>query len=626
MKKISYVLIILIVAILLIKIPTIKNKNNKSNKTNNINEMVSNMTNEEKIAQMLMISFRKKESTDINYDNIKNALSAYNYAGVILFAENTPDIESSIKFVDFLQNANKDNKSRLLIAIDQEGGYVTRLGIGTSMPGNMALGATNNPKYAYEAGKIIGKELKALGINTNFAPVVDINSNQGNTVIGVRSFSDDADTVTNFGEQLMKGLQSENIITSLKHFPGHGDTITDTHNGLAIVNKTYDELKQVELKPFQKLTSSDIVMTAHIQFPKIDETTYVSKKDNNTYTLPATLSKKILTDILRNDLGYEGIIVTDALDMKAISENFGLVDASIRAINAGADILLMPFTYDSEVNELKEYVKNLALKVGNEINEENVNNSVKRILKLKEEKGLLEKYDSFNLEESIKNAKNIVSSKENHDKQFEITKKAITMIKNENNVLPLNGDDKTVILYQYSSHIEAVNNALSMLKEEGSIKNSDNISIYPFNSDNLNETKSNINGAKNVILINSLYNASSLSSSSLDKMNEIIDYVHKNNGKAIFMSTHLPYDVTRFNSADAIVLTYLANGIKFNLNDYEKEIPKYGPNVISGIYMLFTKKENMSGVLPINIYSLDNNNNITNKLLYERGFGLTYKN
>ena len=122
-----------------------------------------------------------------------------------------------------------------------------------------------------------------------------------------------------------------------------------------------------------------------------------------------------------------------------------------------------------------------------------------------------------------------------------------------------------------------------------------------------------------------MYDVSSLKDSLFDKMNEIIDYVHKNNGRVIFMSTNLPYDVAKFNSADAVVLTYLSNGIRFNINDYEKEIPKYGPNVISGFYMLFTKKENMSGVLPVNIYSLDNDNNISNNILYERGFSLTYK-
>ena len=173
------------------------------------------MTNEDKIAQMLMISFRKPPNGDINYDNIKDILSSYNYAGVILFSENTPDTETAIKFVDYLQNANKNNNTRLLIAIDQEGGYVTRLGIGTNMPGNMALTATNNIDNAYEAAKIIGKELKSLGINTNFAPVVDVNSNPSNPVIGIRSFSDDAKTVSSYGLQFMKGLQSENIITSL---------------------------------------------------------------------------------------------------------------------------------------------------------------------------------------------------------------------------------------------------------------------------------------------------------------------------------------------------------------------------------------------------------------------------
>ena len=605
--------------------------NNVYAMTSKVDTILSQMSNEDKIAQMIMPSFRKQPGVNINEDNIKDIISTYNFAGVILYAENTPDIESTIRFVDLLQNANKNNYSRLLISIDQEGGYVTRLGIGTKMPGNMALTATNNSNYAYNSAKIIGSELKVLGINTNFAPVVDVNSNPSNPVIGIRSFSDDANTVATYSEKFMQGLQSEGIITSLKHFPGHGDTKTDTHTGLAIINKTYDELKQSELIPFQKLINSgtDMIMTAHIEFPNIETDTYVSKKDGNTYTLPATLSKKILTDILRNDMGYNGIIVTDALDMAAISSQFGIEDASIRAINAGVDILLMPYTYDSQINEFKAYIQSLASKIGTEINEDNVNASVRRILKLKEEKGLLEEYDNPNLEEKITNAKNIVSSKENHNEEFEIAKKSITMIKNDDNVLPINSEDKTVILYEYGSHIEAVNNAIRLLKKDGNDINEENISVYPFYKNNqlpLDEVKEAVKDAKNVVMIRSSYGNADLKDPDVDKMNELIDYVHEKGGKVIAMSTQLPYDIVKFKNADALVLTYFANGIWINLDDYEKELPSYGPNVMAGIYMLFTQKDNMNGVLPVNIYNLDDNNNYTNELLYQRGFGLKYLN
>ena len=624
MKKINSIHVLLLSIFLFLQLLPIE----VFAESSRVDEILLSMSNEDKIAQMIMPSFRKQSGVSINEDNIQDLLSTYGFAGVILFAENIPDIDSTMRFVQMLQDANQNHPSRLFIATDQEGGYVTRLSIGTSMPGNMALAATNHPDYAYQAAKVMGKELKAMGINVDFAPVVDVNSNPSNPVIGIRSFSDDPFVVSRFGEKFMEGLQSEGISTSLKHFPGHGDTSVDTHTGLSIIYKNYDELKNMELIPFQKLVQSgtDMIMTAHIQYPNIEKETYVSIKDGNTYTLPATLSKTILTDILRGDMGYQGVVVTDALDMKSISDNFTLVDASMKAINAGSDILLMPFTYDSQKEELKSYIQTLANKIGTEISLERVNESVRRILTLKEKKGLLEEFDSSSVEDKIQNAKNIISTRESHNEEFEIAKKAITMIKNDHNVLPLKSSDKTIVFYEYSSHIEAVHNAINILKEKEGIDF--DISLYPFyNSDgelDLEDLKNQVKGYKNVIMIHSLYGTSGLSDPDLVKMDELIDYVHNIQGNVIFYSTHLPYDAVKFMKADSIVLSYLANGIRFQISDYEKEIPKYGSNVIAGIYMMLTTKENMNGVLPVHLYEIDSNHQYTSKVLYERGFGLKY--
>lgn len=595
-----------------------------------VDEILASMSNEEKIAQMIMPSFRKSSKIDIDYDSIKNILASNGYAGVVLFSENTPDVESTMRFIDLLQDANSGHDTRLLISIDQEGWYVTRLWIWTTTPGNMALAATNNPVNAYDAAKIIGKELKLLGINTNFAPVVDVNSNPSNPIIGIRSFSDDPEIVSSYAEEYMNWLHSEWIISSLKHFPWHGDTQTDTHTSLSIVEKVYDDLKAEELKPFQDLIHHgvEMIMTAHIIYPNIETETYISKKDGNSYVLPATLSKKILIDILRKDMWFSGLIVSDALGMAAISEQFEKVDASVRAINAWVDILLMPFEYNYNNNDFNDYIHTLASKLGKEINEDNVNESVRRILTLKEKKWLFESYDNSNLEANILNAKNSISSKENHSKELEIAKKAITMIKNDNNALPLNSEDKTVILYEYSSHIESVNNAVSLLKKDGVVIKEDNISLYPlkdgkwvFSIDNI---KWKLVGAKNVIIIHSLYNSSDLNNSIFGWIDSIIDYVHNQWNKVIIMSTQLPYDVVKFKNADAIVLTYFANWIKYSLDNYEKEFPKYWPNVIAGIYQLFSSTTNMNGVLPVDIYDVDSDNNFTNEVVYKRGFWLNY--
>ena len=597
---------------------------------NYVDEILTSMSNEEKITQMIMPAFRKSSKVEINNESIKDIISSHWYAGVTLFTENAPDIESTIRYVDLLQNANSGHETRLLIAIDQEGGYVTRLWIWTSTPGNMALTATDNPNSAYNAAKIIGKELKILWINTDFAPVVDVNSNASNPIIGIRSFSDDPETVSTYAEQYMNWLHSEWIISTLKHFPWHGDTKTDTHTNLAIVEKTYDELKNTELIPFQHLINHGIemIMTAHIIYPNIENETYISKKDGNTYTLPATLSKKFLTDILRKDMWYTGLIVTDSLWMAAISEQFEKIDTSIKAINAWVDILLLPFEYNYNKDDFENYIQTLASKIGKEISEDNVNSSVRKILELKEKKGLLEPYDNQNLEENIKNAKDIVSSKENHNEELEIAKKAVTMIKNNNNTLPINTEEKTVILYEYATHANSINNAITLLKNDGNIINESNIKLLPLKNNewaiDLENIKTSIKEANNVIIIDTLYETIDLNEPLFEQINDIIKYVQNEWNKAIIMSTQLPYDVTKFKDADAIVLTYLANWIRFNLEEYEKELPKYWPNVIAGIYQMFSKTTNMNGVLPVDIYDIDNNNKFTNEIIYKRGFWLKY--
>lgn len=602
-------------------------------KSVDIDSIVLSMSKKEKIAQMIMPAFRKYNGSDVETINtdIENLFSNYNFAGVILYGENAKTAEGTIKLIDSMQRANKDNLSRLLISIDQEGGYVNRLGQSTGMPGNMALAATGNVSNSYESAKIIGQELSALGIDIDFAPVVDINSNPENPIIGVRAFSDDPNIVATYGEQFMKGLQSQGVITSLKHFPGHGDTSEDTHKKMIISDKNYNQLKQNELIPFQRLINSgtEMVMISHIQYPNIDSTKYTSKFDNQEYTLPASLSKKIITDILRSDMGFKGIVVSDSMDMGAISNNFEILDASVLAINAGVDILLTPFVpqNSADFTAFKKYIDDLASKVGNEISEEKVNESVKKILTLKKEKGLLEKYDSSKLDSKIANAKNVVSSKSNHDKEFEMAKDSMTLLKNDNNLLPLNENDKTLILYAYESHFKAIENALDLLIRNNKISSKENISIMDF-TDDMNKIKDEISNVDNVVIINAMYNytsgASSFTGFVAKMIDEIINYANSNMVSTVFLSTHLPYDTARFSNADAIIATYLSNGIRFNLSDYEELIPVYGPSVMSGIYKIFEKKGSINGKLPVNVYSVDSEKNLTSNVLYKRGYGLNY--
>ncbi|MBR3152922.1 MAG: beta-hexosaminidase [Clostridia bacterium] len=597
-------------------------------------EILDGMTTEEKISQMLMPTFRIYDGenvTELN-EQLEDLIARRGFGGIILFSENNNSTEQTVKLIDSIQKANIKNEDRteLLISVDQEGAGVTRLADGTQGPGNMALGATGDSNNAYEMGIIIGTELSAIGYNTDFAPVVDVNSNPSNPVIGVRSFSDDPAVVADFGSEFMKGLESKDIIASLKHFPGHGDTSVDSHTGLPKIDKSYDELKQNEFVSFQKCINdgAEMIMTAHIQYPQIETEKYTSIKDGSEIELPATLSKKIITDILRNDLGYNGVVVTDAMNMQAISDNFSKLDSAKLAINAGVDLILMPVNVSgaSGIAELDQYIRDVAALVDNgTISLDNVNNAVLRILTLKENNGLLNKYECSNLQEKIDNAKNVVGSKTNHDKEWEISKKSITLVKNDNNFLPIINSDKTVILVPYANEVLSGEYAISKLKEDGIISDDMDISVYLIRNKELSEIQENIKDAKNVILITEQYSQSGLAGSSYVNVDKIIDYVHEQGNKIACISCYLPYDVARIQKADSILLAYSSNGM-YTLPDFSSgSVQSYGVSIPCGIYTAFDKNA-VLGKLPVNISKLDSNYVYTSELLYQRNFGLQYEN
>lgn len=348
---------------------------------------------DEKIGQMLCLDFRywndgdsQKPVTEIN-DEIRKVIAKYHIGGVILFAQNFVNKEQAKKLIEDLQKTAIDSGNPpLIIAVDQEGGRVERFSFGRERLKNNADIKTS--EEAFEKGKFIATELKDLGINCNFAPVVDINSNPLNPVINVRSFGNNADIVSEFGQKFLEGLHSQNIIGVAKHFPGHGDTSVDSHFELPTVNKTLEELETLELKPFKALVNSgiDMIMTAHIELPQIDQKNAISKKDGSKIYVPATLSKVILKDILREKLDFKGVTISDAMNMKAISENFGECESAKMAINAGIDILLMPVILRSkkDVDKLEELINYIKSSVNNEeISEKDIDQSVERILKLK---------------------------------------------------------------------------------------------------------------------------------------------------------------------------------------------------------------------------------------------------
>ena len=594
-----------------------------------IDELIAQMTLEEKIEQMIILDYSgvpygNEGNNDVTKvpNNVKEYISNNNYGGIILFRDNITGTEQVLRLIsDFQVAATTNNVSRkipLFVCVDQEGGRITRLATGTSMPGNMALGAINDKDVAKEYAAIIGKELYALGFNVDFAPVLDTNNNPSNPIIGVRSFSSDTSRVSKMGEGFIEGLHSEGIISTLKHFPGHGDTGTDSHTGLPMINKSYDDIKSLELIPFKAGIDSgaDMIMTAHIVYPKIENTKYVSKKTGEEISLPATLSKTILTDILRKDLGFNGIIVTDALNMAAISEHFDKKDVVRLALNAGVDILLMPISLASGTKEVDNYVDMIVDLVNSgEISEDKINESVTRILKLKQEKGLLDKTDFEIADAKVKNALSIVGSKENHDKELEIAKKAITLVKGKD-LLPLSKNGKVLILNAYANEKNNIEYAIQILKEQNIIDNQFTYQIDSYEKKSLNDIKGKIDSASIVIIT-----ADSYSRAYFDNNNEkngwqgrfidqAIKEIHSQNKKVVLVSCMLPYDVARYEDADVIICSYGEKAIPNLPIKYDGETPTFGQNMTAAIIKLFSNEE-FNATLPVDVYKLDNNYNYT---------------
>lgn len=280
------------------------------------------------IGQRVVVGFPAPEIPD----ELRELVKRHHVANFILFAENIQDKHQLRNLCDDLQALVKaETGTAALITIDQEGGVVSRLGeYAAVVPSAMCISATGKPQYAYQAGLITARELHALGVNFNLAPCVDINSNSQNPVIGVRSYSDNPETVSLYGAEMIRGLLDGGILCSAKHFPGHGDTAVDSHLGLPKVDKSLAELENCELVPFLAAIKADVpaVMTTHILFPQIEPD-----------LLPATMSRRIITGLLKDRLGFQGLVLSDCMMMQAIQAHYGTVNGIVAAIGAGVDLV-----------------------------------------------------------------------------------------------------------------------------------------------------------------------------------------------------------------------------------------------------------------------------------------------
>jgi len=302
--------------------------------------------------------------------DVASFLKEYKPGGVILFSRNLESVEQMVNLTNGLQACSPH--SPLLISIDQEGGRVSRLPKGfTIFPPCDLLGRCNSTELAYAAAATIAKELRAVGVNMNMAPVLDVNSNPDNPVIGDRAFGATPDVVCELGLATAAGLQDNKVVACGKHFPGHGDTSVDSHKELPVVEASRERLEAVEFPPFRRAVQQGIVsmMTSHVLYRVLDP------------ELPATLSPTIIENFLRQKLQYDGVVLTDDLEMRAIIDHYGIEDAAVRAVLAGCDVLLICKDRDREVAAFKAVEK--AVEAGT-ISPERVDLSVARMTRLKD--------------------------------------------------------------------------------------------------------------------------------------------------------------------------------------------------------------------------------------------------
>lgn len=339
-----------------------------------IEEILSSMSLEEKIYQMFIITPEQLTGASpvtAAGELTRDGLLEYPVGGLIYFEANIASPEQIKEMLDSTQGyANEIEGLPLFLCVDEEGGRVAKVGNNPvfSVKRVPAMQEITSERDAYEAGAAIGDYLSQLGFNVNFAPDADVLTNSRNTVIGDRSFGSDPDAVTRLATSFSAGLHSENILSTFKHFPGHGATEADTHEGFAYTDKTYEELLGAELKPFAAAAENnvDFVMAAHISVPEVT--------GDNT---PCSLSHKMITDILRGELGYQGLVITDALQMGAITQSYTPQEAAALSIQAGVDLLLMPQDLPAAFQGIIE-----AVEAGG-ITEERIDESVRRIIRTK---------------------------------------------------------------------------------------------------------------------------------------------------------------------------------------------------------------------------------------------------
>jgi beta-N-acetylhexosaminidase len=553
------------------------------------------MTLEEKVGQLFIQNVYGKDATTPDARNIPlygvatpaEVVQKYHLGGIIYFAwtdsvQNPPQIAG---LSNGLQKAALSQPSKvripLQIATDQEQGVVTRIGPpATQFPGSMALGAGRSTADARAAAAITGEELRAMGVNVDFAPDADVNVNPLNPVIGTRSFSSRPDLAAAMVGAQVDGYQRDgNVSATAKHFPGHGDTATDSHVAFPVITHTREQWEQIDAPPFRAAIARgiDMIMTAHLSFPALDDSGD-----------PATLSRPVLTGLLRNELGFKGVIVTDSLGMQGVRDRYGDAEVAVRALDAGVDQLLKTPSMDEAYAAVIGAVKS------GRISRSALDAKVRRVLELKWDRGIVASpyVDPAALDSTVGTPDNLATA-------AAVTDRTTTLVKNDDGALPLAAQGKKVLVTGYGVSTTqiladglAAAGAVTSVKETGSAPTDAQVAAAVTAA-----------ADQDAVVVTTMKAWDTAVTDKKAGQRKLVKALLATGKPVVVVATRDPYDIAYFDDAPTYLATY-----------------SYSPVAMESAVRVITGQVSPSGKLPVDIPVAGDPDTV----LYPFGHGLTY--
>lgn len=595
-------------------------------KRDEANEILNSMTLEEKVGQVLMPEIKTwngKPVTEVNSE-ITGIIQKYKLGGILLNEENlSGDANQVIKLTNDLQNASPDVP--LLLSVEQDGG-ASKIKSTTPMLSNMALAATGDAKETHKAADIMSKELLALGINVNMGPVLDVVVNPTNEAMGVKSFGSDANRVSKHGAQYIIAMQENNLITAAKHFPGSGNAIVDSEIDLPVVTTDPETVNNRELAPFKEAISSgvDMIMTSHAAVTALDDTKMHASVTGTDVNTPATFSKQILNNVLRSKLGFKGVVVSEALNKRAITNYFTPEEAAINALNAGCDILLVPTSisssedvtrFDKVYNALISAVKNGTIK------EERLDDAARRVLNLKTKRELTKSEDK-SLSEKQSEANKVVGISAHKAVERDLAANSTVCLKNEGGMLPFKlKDNQKVVFYEllipeyegyagFKAPYESIKNGLDKIVEKTKTSGVEIKGVPIDVSEDLDKEDKKYLGAMDDAdyVIISLNGYSYAQPEAQNLIQRIIKKCNADNKNYLYLNNSAPYDAAYMKDAKAIISTYSDLGESLEAG-YQSNVSTAGVEMgLNAAFGLTTS----TGKSPVDVRTVENAKSVFN--------------